>query len=549
MSIPENQMNALISAFNKNGLIERAKRLLALGWHLFASGGTAKHLIAAGLPVTDIADLTGLGAVLGHRVVTLQPPVHGGLLVNLSEIEQIEEILRLKWPIFQLVHVDVYPFREEMLRAGATFASILEKIDIGGPTMLKSGAKGLRITTTCLSDLDWALDQLTANGDLTFEERRRLSGKAFAFVARYYGWVAEFMSEGEYKTIVGRRVGKHKKGENAWMGPYTVYSTDSGDPLSLPDHLVQEGGIDCSFVNYCDYERILQVLTHIAANFQVNGWPMPYIAIAVKHGNPCGASFGRTAREALENMINGDTRAIHGAVVILNFMLDTVGAETLAYYNYSGPRKRILHSIIAPAIDDAAKTVLQGKEEKCRFLTHSGLAILAPFGDLTADVLDRAERIRYIRGGFITGSNYTKTFNVSNPNLVKEGAELDLIQQQTLTLGEAINMSSNSNTSTLVKDGMLIGNGVGQQDRVGGTELAIKRAKDAGHDTKGSINIQDSFFPFPDGAERAIEAGAIAILATSGSTVSDKKVRKTISDAGVTYWTLPDDEDRRFSNH
>ncbi|MFA5052099.1 MAG: hypothetical protein WC544_03510 [Patescibacteria group bacterium] len=540
-------LNVLMMLADKTGAIGIGERIRALGGTIYGSKGTVSKLKEGNVDAIDIATITGRGPILDHKVVSLNGDLHAGCLATgddeLAELEQLG-IRRL-----DIVYINFYPLHAAINAANATVESVVKAWDIGGPTMLLSAAKGGRIPVTDPADMLRVLEQLETNGTINDTFRQELIEKAVFTVLAYYAPLCSFLSGGGYKVITGRRVSQHKKGENAWMGPYTVYTTDGGDPLSLPDHLIQEGGIDCSFVNYCDYERILQVLTHIAANFQANGWPMPYIAIAVKHGNPCGASFGRTAREALENMINGDTRAIHGAVVIINFRLDTVCAETLAYYNYTGPRKRILHSIIAPEIDGAAKEILQGKEEKCRFLTHSGLAMIAPFENLTADVLDRAERIHYIRGGFIAGSNYTKVFNVTNPNLVKEGADLSVDQQQTLAFGEAINMTSNSNCATLVKDRMLIGNGVGQQDRVGGSELAVKRATDAGHDTKGSLNIQDSFFPFPDGAERLIEAGVIMILATSGSTISGKKVRQVISEHGVTYWTLPDDEDRRFSNH
>jgi phosphoribosylaminoimidazolecarboxamide formyltransferase/IMP cyclohydrolase len=249
-------------------------------------------------------------------------------------------------------------------------------------------------------------------------------------------------------------------------------------------------------------------------------------------------------------MIDGDTRAIFGGLVMTNFGLDEEHAEIISSHHANG--RRILDVVVAPDFGKAAVETLSRKGGRCKMLANEAL------GNLTRQSLDDTPRIRFVRGGFLKQPNYTYVLDLADQDLqvpasmtpedVKAMALAKEQWQRDLLLAWAVGATSNSNTITLVKDGMLIGNGVGQQDRVGACELALTRARGSGHDPKGAVAYSDSFFPFTDGPEVLIDAGVIAILATSGS-IRDEKVRAVCEQRKVALFLLPDKTSRGFFGH
>lgn len=533
--------NALLSVFNKDGIVEFAQELIKLGWRIFASGGTAKKLLEVSVPVTDVAELVGGEAIFGHRVVTLSREVHAGLLARPIETD-LTELEKLGIPFIDLVCVDLYPLEAAIAKPDATLESVTEMTDIGGPTMLRSAAKGRRITIADVNDYKLVLDQLSEFGDVNTETRQSLAAKAEQIVACYCELSAKAISSGKYDGFLGEKVQGCKYGENAYQTPASLFSVKNNDPLALANfHLV--AGTEPSYNNLCDLDRLLQTMTHIAAAFQFNHYQVPLIAIAVKHGNACGAATGADSQTILQKTVMGDPRAIFGGLIMTNFDIDGAGAEILLHHGVTAG-KRLLDGVIAPAFTNEAIDQMKRKADKCRFLVNHALA------NLSAESLDKAFRFRYVRGGFLREPNYTYILNLSDPQWKISG---DLIERRwvnfsDLLLAWAINATSNSNTITLVKNSMLIGNGVGQQDRVGAAELAIKKARDAGHVPAGATAVSDSFFPFPDGPQRLIEAGIKVILATTGS-VKDEEIKKVITVAGLTFITLPDSVARGFFGH
>ncbi|MEI7512903.1 MAG: hypothetical protein WCK01_05610 [Candidatus Uhrbacteria bacterium] len=514
----ERKQVALLSVFDKKGIVEFARELVALGFDLLSSGGTAKVLLDAGIAVTDVAELSGLPAILDHRVVTLVPQVHGGLLA-LDKPEHHAELAKINARWIDLCCVDLYPLKEEIAREGHTRESVIEKTDIGGPTMLRSAAKGRRITICDPEDRMKVIDWLKAGKPDADNFINALCAKVEGVIADYCLAAARYHSHGEIDGMVGTETLVPKYGENAWQSPAGLYKVHDDDPLALHRFQVVAGQPP-SYNNLCDLERMLQTATHIAACFQKG----VEIAIAVKHGNPCGAAFD------LRKMIDGDKRAIFGGLVLTTFELDEELADVLLTHGMPEGTRRLLDGIIAPSFTSSAIDMLKRKGDKCRFIVNPALASLS---------LDRRDRFRYVRGGFLMQPNYT--FVPSGASVLDQNVEDCL-------LAWAIGSTSNSNTITLVKDGMLIGNGVGQQDRVGCCELALKRARDAGHDPKGAVAYSDSFFPFEDGPNVLIDAGIRAIFATSGS-VRDAQVREVCDKAGVRFYTLPDAEARGFYGH
>jgi len=330
-----------------------------------------------------------------------------------------------------------------------------------------------------------------------------------------------------------------KYGENPWQTKAGLYEIDNSDSLAITNFKLQSG-TQLSYNNYADIDRLLQTITHIAAGFDKNYQITPMIALGAKHGNVCGAGINGQPAEATKKMLAGDPRAIFGGVVMLNFGLDKAAAQLLISHDM-GSGKRLLDVVVAPEVDKQALEILQRKAGKLRVVTNPALA------HLNKSSLDQAPRFRYVRGGFLTQDNYIFMLDWDSQELENHG-EATTQQEKDMLLAWAIGSTSNSNTITLVKNGMLIGNGVGQQDRVSAAQLAIKRAHDARHKIEGAAAYSDSFFPFEDGPLELAKAGVEAILASRGS-VQDEQVAKALQKAGVAFYTLPDASARGFYAH
>jgi len=531
---------ALISVFNKEGIIEFVKQLEEMDWQIIASGGTAKVLTQAGLAVKDVAFLVGGDAILGHRVVTLSREIHAGLLArDLDQDHQELEKLNIPW--IDLVCVDLYPLEAEIKKEGSTKESVIEQTDIGGPTLLRSAAKGRRIVISDPADRQLVISWLRKDKPNREKFIDYLVSKAELLVSRYCLSSANYHSQGDNDGLIGQKVLTGKYGENPWQAPAALFSVGLNDPLTL-DKFKVIAGTDPSFNNLCDIDRLLQTMTHIAAGFDLNRGRVPFMALGVKHGNACGAAIGNDKKEVLENMIDGDKRAIFGGLVMTNFEINREAAETLISYAIDGDQRRLLDGIIAPSFDQGIDDFLERKGGKCRLMVNSALE------ELNKNSLDSVYRFRYVRGGFLRQPNYTFILDLNDPELDKK-IQASKQEEDNLILAWAIGSTSNSNTITLVKNGYLIGNGSGQQDRVGGCKLAVQlRAKEAGHNVRGSVAYSDSFFPFTDGPEVLAQAGIKAILTSSGS-IRDPEVIDFCQKQGIILYMIPDKKGRGFFGH
>jgi len=528
--------NALLSVYDKNGIEDFAKQLHDLGWNIYASGGTAKAIQVAGVPVEDVASLVGGGAILGHRVVTLSREIHAGLLAT-DSAEDEAELKQLGIPRIDLVCVDLYPLEQEIAKPGSTRESVIEQTDIGGPTMLRSAAKGERIVISQPQQRQQVIDWLKAGEPDRAEFISGLIANVEAVVANYALASARYHSSGGYDGLVSKRVADAAYGENPWQANASLYSADNkADALSLAKFKLKQG-VAPSYNNYCDFDRLLQTTSHIAAGWDVNFGKVPVIAVGGKHGNACGAAIGSDSKSTIEKMLEGDLRAIFGGIVLVNFEITAELAEVLLQHKVESGR-RLLDAVIAPAVTQEALELLRRKKDKCRVLVNPALA------NLSKDSLDTAMRMRYVRGGWLAQDNYTYVLDLNDEDMDKNGQAND----EDIVLSWAIGSTSNSNTITLVRDGQLIGNGVGQQDRVGAAELAVKRAKDAGHEVTGATAYSDSFFPFPDGPQSLADAGIAHILSSSGS-VGDTKVKEAMAVAKVSLYLIPDKKARGFYAH
>lgn len=532
------QKNALLSVFDKTGIVEFARSLHELNWNIYSSGGTAKALADAGIPVTDVATLVGGSAILGHRVVTLSREIHAGLLARYIK-EDETEMAELGLPYIDLVCFNLYPLADEIADPKSTTESVVEKTDIGGPAALNSGAKGYRIVVGDTADYQPVIDWLKADQPDKDTFIRDLAAKAYFTTSKYYLPAAKYHSEAKYEGMLGERVEHLKYGESPYLAPAAHYKVgDDTDPLALHNFALVEGDAR-SFIGLTDADCLLQGLTHIAAGFEKNFGKVPLMAMGVKHGNACGGAIGDDPATVIKRMIAGDKRALFGGVIMTNFPITREVAKAMTELEPGDP-PRLFDGVFAPSFEDGVPEMLGRFQGKCRMMANPALA------NLTIDSLDHTTRRRQIRGGYLTQPNYTFVLDVSKS--VVHGKPLNDKENQDLVMAWAIGCISNSNTITLVNHGQLVGNGVGQQDRVGAAELATKRARDAGHEIKGSIAWSDSFFPAPDGPEVLGNAGVRAIFSSSGSK-RDQETIDMCAKIGVTLLTQPDSEVRGFAKH
>ncbi len=550
---------ALLSVYDKTGIVEFAKGLVDLGWQLYASGGTAQALQSAGIAASDVAELVGGKAILGHRVVTLSREISAGLLADKNNAADMSELAKLKLPVIDLVCVDMYPLEAAIASPNASRQDIINQTDIGGPTMLRCAAKGRRIVLSHAEQRQPVLAWLRAGRLDEAIFREGLAAQAEYEVARYVMSSAKYLGGTEVSGFLARQAFPTKYGENPQQTPAAFYADNrvAIDPLGL-DQFNHVQGMERSYVNITDIDRLLQTVTHIAAGFLRNFGHVPAVAVGVKHGNACGAAVSGTFAEAVQKMLLGDTRAIFGGVVMINGTIDISVAEALMHYEIQGDKPRLLDGVIGAKVTEEALNLLS--RNKLRVVINPAL------WDLSEASLDHNRRLRPVRGGGVLEQpNYDFVLDLS-AEYVQQYGDPTPQQMQDMILAWAVGCTSNSNTITLVRNGQLIGNGVGQQDRVGAGQLALTRTTLAlpELDEKGhklilkvtldarkladAVAYSDSFFPFADGPELLAKTGIRAIL-TSGGSVGDKQVVKTLTDQGVHVTMVPDKIARGFYAH
>ncbi|HMK93699.1 MAG TPA: hypothetical protein VK576_11935, partial [Thermoleophilia bacterium] len=415
---------ALLSVYDKTGIEDFARALSDGGWKIFASGGTASTLEKAGIPTTDVASLVGGGAILGHRVVTLSREIHAGLLAR-PVPEDLAELDALGVPFIDLVCVDLYPLTAEIAREGSTTESVIEKTDIGGPTMLRSAAKGRRIVISRPQERAAVLAWLAAGEPDPDAFRQTLAARAEAVIADYCLASARYHSHGGFDGFVGEVTRTTKYGENAIQAPANLLDCGTADPLAV-ERLTLLAGTEPSYNNLAEVARQIQTITHIAAGFERNLGSVPFIALGTKHGNCCGAAVSADDPiAAVRTMVVGDPRAIFGGLVMLNFEVTAEVATGLLTHGVPEGR-RVLDAVTAPAFAPAAIELLSRKGDKCRFLANPALATLG------SDSLDDATMFRQVRGGYLRQPNYTWTPDFGAAEVARTGELADAQQRDAL---------------------------------------------------------------------------------------------------------------------
>ena len=496
---------ALLSLYDKTGADDFARELVSLGWDLVSTGGTAKALRAAGLAVRDVEALTKFPEMLDGRVKTLHPAVHGGLLARRDVPEHMAAIAQHDIGTIDLVAVNLYPFRETAARAGSSFEDVVEQIDIGGPSMLRSAAKNHQSVWALVDPSDYGvvLGSIRDNADDPVL-RRRLAEKVYAHTAAYdaaiSGWFSQQRGERfpEDITMHARRAQSLRYGENPEQRA-AFYAEDGRHGISA---LRQLGGKELSFNNLLDLEGALLATEPFGSDA---------CCAIVKHTTPCGIAVGTDAGDAYRKALACDPVSAFGSVIAFTVPVDSTAAEAIS--------SLFVECIVAPAFDDEAIEIL-GRKKNLRVLQGT-----AAWG---RDALD----VKRVRGGFLVQERTPALADETSWKVVTERAPSDA-ERENLSFAWRAVASVKSNAIVLTRYRATIGIGAGQMSRVDAAFMAVHKAKTAGHDTQGSALGSDAFFPFRDGVEQAAEAGVTAIIQPGGS-VRDQEVIAAANERDMT---------------
>ena len=497
---------ALISVFDKTGIVEFAKRLAALRIEILSTGGTSKLLREAGVSVRDVSDFTGWPEMLGGRVKTLHPKVHGGLLYRRKHAEDQKQASEHGIAPIDLVVVNLYPFEATAVKQGLTAEELIENIDIGGPTMLRSAAKNFESVTVVTDPADYTrvAHELETAKETSLEMRRELALKVFASTSRYDGMIA---TELERLAVASGHLALAEKpllpervhvalqkqqplryGENPHQAA-ALYVPAGRAPFGLAA-AKQLQGKELSYNNFVD----LEAARSLAAEFQQPA------AVIVKHNNPCGTAEQSTLCEAYLKALASDPVSAFGGVLAFNRAVDAATAEEVA--------KLFVECIAAPGFAEKAKSIFAAKKNlRLLELTHDGLAP------------ERGLQLKRILGGMLVQEPDLGELNTDALKIVTK-RQPTAAEMQTMRFAWKVCKHVKSNAIVFAKDGATLGVGAGQMSRVDSVKIAVMKAQAP---LAGTVVASDAFFPFPDGVEEAAKAGAVAVIQPGGS-VNDNKV-------------------------
>ncbi|MDQ1555796.1 MAG: phosphoribosylaminoimidazolecarboxamide formyltransferase / cyclohydrolase, partial [Actinomycetota bacterium] len=491
---------ALISVSDKSGLVELATALANAGVEIVSTGSTAKTIAAAGVPVIEVAEVTGYPESLDGRVRTLHPAIHSGLLADLRLESHEAQLAEQGIRPFELVVSNLYPF-VEAIAAGATGDAAIEQIDIGGPAMVRGAAKNHANVAVVTSPASYpvVLKALQLGGT-TLEQRRRLATEAFQHTASYDRAVADWFAGGAAVDLHGVLSAQLRYGENSHQTA-ALYAREGGRGIA---QAIQLGGKEMSYNNYVDADAALRA----AYDFTE-----PAVAI-IKHANPCGIAVA-SGEPGVDPIASAHQRAhacdplsAFGGVIAANRVLTLEAAQSI--------KPIFTEVVIAPGYDPAALELLQTKKD---------LRIL----QLPADFARETSEFKQLSGGILV-QDVDADFAPFDEWTLAAGEPADAATRADLEFAWRACRAVKSNAILLANEGASVGVGMGQVNRVDSCQLAVTRAGDR---AKGSVAASDAFFPFPDGAEILIEAGVRAIVQPGGS-IRDQLVIDAANAAGVT---------------
>ncbi len=486
---------ALLSVSDKTGLVEFARALVDRGWELVSTGGTARALREAGVAVREVAQITGFPEMMDGRVKTLHPAVHGALLARRDQPAHMRALEEHDIQPIDLVAVNLYPFRETAARRDAKPEDVIEQIDIGGPSMIRSAAKNADAVTIVVDPADYerVLAALGAEKD-DADLRRELAGKAFAHTAAYDAAIAGWFARVRRDRFPAQEIWAFDRAQALRYGENPDQAAAfyvERPPLGIAA-LRQRGGKELSFNNLLDLEGALLAIDPFGEE--------PVCAI-VKHTTPCGLAVGESALDAYKKALACDPVSAFGSVVGMTVPVDESAANAVA--------NLFVECIVAPAFSDGAIEIL-GRKQNLRVL--EGRAQWPP------GALD----FKRVRGGMLVQERPPAKIDDRDWRVVSARQPSPEEHKDLLFAWRAV-ASVKSNAIVLARNGATIGIGAGQMSRVDAAFLAVHKARAVGHETKGAAVGSDAFFPFRDGVDQAAEAGVRAIVHPGGS-VRDAEV-------------------------
>lgn len=490
---------ALLSTSDKTGLVDFARILVEeFQFDLISSGGTAVTLKEAGLPVTKVSDYTGFPEILGGRVKTLHPRIHGGILARKDLPEDIKDLETHQIRPIDLVVVNLYPFEQTIAKPNVTLAEAVEQIDIGGPAMIRAAAKNFAHLTV-LSNPDQYnnyLEELRQNGEASFDFRKACALAAFRHTSTYDLAISNYLAtDDSFFNISGKQLQPLRYGENPHQ-PAAWYQT--GTVANGWTSATKLQGKELSYNNLVDLEAARRIIAEFSDT--------PAAAI-LKHTNPCGVALGNSLAEAYEKAFNADAVSAFGGIVALNKPIDAATATALT--------KTFLECIVAPSCEPEAQEILAAKSN-LRLLTLADLKT------------GSKQTVKVIAGGLLVQNSDDAQENTSEWQVVteKQPTPEELAE---LLFAWKVCKHVKSNAIVVTKDNTTLGVGAGQMNRVGSVKIALEQA---GEKAQNGFLASDGFFPFDDSVRTAAAAGIKAIVQPGGS-MRDKDSIKAANELGI----------------
>ncbi len=495
---------ALLSVSNKTGLIELARRLVEeFGFDLISSGGTAQTLKDGGLPVTKVSDYTGSPEILGGRVKTLHPRIHGGILARRDVPQDIIDLTNNQISPIDLVVVNLYPFEETIAHEGISLSEAIEQIDIGGPTLLRGAAKNFaHLTVLCdPAQYEEYLQQLRSDGNASLEFRQKCALKGFLQTSSYDQAIASYLTKQSASEsslpqqyiqsgikLQSLRYGENPHQSAAWYQSATPTGWAAATKLQ---------GKELSYNNLVDLEAARRLIAEFSE---------PAAAI-LKHTNPCGVALGNSLKEAYEKAFNADPVSAFGGIVALNRPLDPATATELT--------KTFLECVVAPGCETEAQKILAAKS-KVRVLILPDL------------ISGQPETVKAIAGGFLVQAADDMVADTSQWQIVSDRQPSDQ-ELSELLFAWKVCKHVKSNAIVVSGDRTTLGVGAGQMNRIGSVKIALEQAGDK---AKGAFLASDGFFPFDDSVKTAAEKGITALVQPGGS-LRDANSIKAANELGL----------------
>ncbi len=507
---------ALLSVYDKSGIVEFARALVEMGVEILSSGGTAKALQDAGVAVRPIQEWTGFPEMLGHRVVTLHPKVHGGILALRDDPAHQADMETYGIEPVDLVCVSLYPFEQAIAQEGTTLAQAVEMIDIGGPTLVRAAAKNHRYVTVVTHPRHYTLvlDDMRANGQRVSPDlRARLALQAFSLTAGYDAAISGYLSaiHGEHfperLTLSYRKVADLRYGENPHQQAAFYSSGRTGEACVGAASFL--GGKEISYNNYFDANGAFELVKDFAE---------PTVAI-IKHANPAGCATDADLVEAYRKAYLADVNAAMGGIVALNRPVTAPLAEAIAdsytrWGKAAGAGGFFAEVVIAPAFEPEAMEILRTRK---RWGSEVRLLETGPIRGGRND----EKSLKYVVGGLLVQDRDLLGLNEPDWTVATDRQPTER-EWADLRFAWLVCKHVKSNAIVLARDGVLLGAGAGQMSRVNSSRMAVHLARQYGGsaatpDLSGAAVASDAFFPFPDGLDVAAEVGATAVIQPGGS--------------------------------